>query len=142
MGGSVLANKIGTALVIILISVVLIAPSLGISVKLGCGDGRGGISSHVALHLDDSSLYNGNTIISSGEITKFSTMKGEGTNSLQDTISGNGYSISNSVQGSGALSTSASAQGSPDAGAANIKAAIAGESGSISSSSSSKETKL
>ena len=137
-----MTNKIGAALLIILISGMFIAPSLGISIKLGSGDGRGGTSSHVALHLDDSSMYNGNTIISSGEITKFSTMKGEGSNSLQDTISGNGYSISNNVQGSGFISTSASAQGSPDAGAANIKAAIAGKSGSMSSSSSSDQNEI
>lgn len=67
-------------------------------------------------------------------------MQGTGQNSLTDTISGNGYTISNSVEGSGIMSATLSAQASTDGGAANRKTALTGDYGFISSSASGQNT--
>jgi hypothetical protein len=126
----------------IMILGLLISPALGLSVKIGSGGGQGGVSSCLDLHLDDSSLYIEDTELASGLINKNSQMKGKGENSLKESISGNDYTISNSVEGSGAMSTTTSVQASSDAGIANRKTAITGDSGSISSGSTSSQNTI
>jgi hypothetical protein len=69
-------------------------------------------------------------------------MKGTGWNSLKESLSGKDYSISNSVEGSGTTSTTASAQISQEAGSASRNTVIKGDFGSISSDSASSQNTI
>jgi hypothetical protein len=133
-------HKLGTALLIFLQFGLLLAPSSGISVVSGTGNGGGSVSSHLELQLDKSSSFSEKSYLASNTINKVSQMQGTGQNSLTETISGNRYTVSNSVEGSGTMSTTLSAQASTDGGAANRKTTLTGDYGLISSSASGQNT--
>lgn len=115
----------------------LLSSAFALSSSSGTGGSQGSVSSHVELQLDDSSLYSEYSTSASGILNKVSQMHGAGENSIVESISGDSYTVSNAVAGSGAMSTSSSVQASAKSGSANQKASVTGEFGFIGSSSSS-----
>ncbi|NYT01145.1 MAG: matrixin family metalloprotease [Methanosarcinales archaeon] len=94
------------------------------------------------LQLDDSSLYSEHSTSASGVLNKASQMQGSGENSMTETVTGDGYAVSNSVAGDGSISASSSVQAFAQGGSANQKASVSGESGFISSTSASSQNTM
>lgn len=95
---------------------VCISPGSGSSIVITSGGGGGAVSASERYSLDHSTSLQGETIIGSGGISQSCQAAGSGDNSLERSVSGNGYTINNVIQSSGSFDSSTSTLASPQEG--------------------------
>ena len=100
----------------ILIAIILIEPVFSISVGFSASSGRGTVSASESYKLDVSTSLTSSAVLSGSEMSHSRQLSGSGQNDLKQKISGDHYSIDNSVSGSGALSISSSSEASSASG--------------------------
>ena len=98
--------KLALALALFLCSSV--TPVLSISVSLGGGDGANSVSSSTNYNLDDSTRLQEQTALSGSGIVQSRAASGSGNNLIGQLVSGNGYHVKNIIDSSGSFSTSSS----------------------------------
>jgi hypothetical protein len=128
----------------LLISYLLLAahvtPAWAISISYNTGDGSKAVSSWENFNLDDTAFLSEATILDSGKLYQTKQAAGSGSNSIKQQLSGNGYTVENSIDSLGALSVAAFAAASSEgvdmgqqvAGAGELSASIQGIQGADS----------
>jgi hypothetical protein len=112
-------------------------PALGISVSYSAGDSGSVVSSTERLNMDDTASLREATMLDSDKLYQTRQASGSGTNSIKQQLSGNGYSVENSIDSVGALSAATSAVASSEgvdlsqqvAGTGELSASIQGSHG-------------
>lgn len=126
----------------IIILGMIAAPALGLSVSYSSGDGSGTVSSSASYSLDDSSSLQQQAVLSGSTISQTSQASGTGNNTIESSIGGNGYSVSNKVDSSGSMAVSTTAAATEEGAGISQSADLSGESGGISFSASSQNNKM
>jgi hypothetical protein len=86
----------------------LMTPALCISVSLSGGTGGGSVSTSTTYSLDDSTRLQEQTVLSDGRMVQSREATGSGNNLIDQSVAGNAYSVNNVIDSSGSFSTSAS----------------------------------
>ena len=85
-----------------------IEPAFSISVGYRSSDGHGTVSVSESYALDPSTSLNSNVVLAGNEVSQIRHVSGSGRNDLKQEVSGERYSIANSISSSGDLSSSSS----------------------------------
>ncbi len=86
----------------------LMTPALCISVSVSGGTGGGSVSTSTNYNLDDSTRLQEQTVLSESQMVQSREATGSGNNLIDQSVGGNGYSVNNVIDSSGSFSTSAS----------------------------------
>ncbi len=117
-------------------------PALSISVSVGGGDMANSASLSTNYNLDSSTRLQEQTALSGSGIDQSRTASGTGNNLIDQSISGNGYSVNNVIDSSGSFSTTSSTAASGNnvglsqnlAGTGDLSASLGGNTALGSSS--------
>ena len=85
-----------------------IEPAFSISVGYRSSDGHRAVSVSESYALDPSTSLNSNVVLAGNEVSQIRHVSGSGNNELKQEVSGERYSIANSISSSGDLSSSSS----------------------------------
>jgi hypothetical protein len=97
-----------TALALAMILYGVMTPALGISVGFSAGNGAESVSSSTTYDLDSSAMLQEETLLDKGNIFQNREAKGSGSNRIDQSVSGDKYSTSNTIDSSGSFATSSS----------------------------------
>ena len=86
----------------------LMTPAMGITVGFNAGSGTESVSSSTTYDLDDSTMLQEEAILDEGTIFQIRNAKGSGNNRIDQSVSGNQYRTSNSIESSGSFDVSTS----------------------------------
>lgn len=92
----------------------LMTPALSMSVSISGGTGTDSISTSTNYNLDDSTRLQEHTMLSESEVFQSREASGSGHNLIDQSVGGKGYSVNNVIDSSGSFSTSASTAASGD----------------------------
>jgi hypothetical protein len=117
-----------------------VTPASAISISYNTGEGGKAVSSWQNFNLDDAAFLSEATILDSGKLYQTRQAAGSGSNSIKQLLSGNGYTVENSIDSVGTLSVASSAAASSEgvdmgqqvAGAGELSASIQGIQGADS----------
>jgi hypothetical protein len=110
----------------LLITCVVAAPAMAITVSLSSSDGGETSSSSQSFNLDRSTWLQQDINLASGKISSHLQAEGEGKNMLSQSLSGNGYALDSDVDSQGMLSVSISSSASGQLGSISQDVAGAG----------------
>ena len=130
------------ALALALFLCSLMTPALSITVSIGGGDGSSSVSSSTNYNLDGSTQLQEQTVLSGSGIVQSRDASGSGSNLIDQSVGGNGYSVNNVIDSSGSFSTSSSTAASGNSvglsqnlvGSGDLSASLGGNAASGSTS--------
>ena len=127
-----------TLFIFLFLALVVAAPVYGLQV----GISTNGVGMSEKAKLDDSTSFNGASVLSGGNIFHDWEATGSGNNYIQGSISGAGYSVSNTVASSGSLQTSASTAANAYSSITSQNTRVAGDAGFMASDAISNENEM
>jgi hypothetical protein len=130
--GATMTWTSSTKMLFILLFLVLFlgGPAYAIEISNSVSTNGAGMSEH--LDLDDSTSYDGSTILSGDNIFDTHIAKGSGINSIQDTLSGQKYTITNTIISSGTFNTAAAIVASSSSAVYKQNTNVEGDAGYVS----------
>jgi hypothetical protein len=106
--GGLYVEKEYRALALAMILFGIMTPAMGISVGISAGNGAKSVSSSTTYDLDSRTMLQEEALLDEGNIFQNREAEGAGRNRIDQSISGDKYSTSNTIDSSGSFATSAS----------------------------------
>lgn len=132
-------RMINYLLALLILLNMLLTPVWGVRVTTSMGDGNDVISTSGDYQFSDAASLKAMTILGDGYLYQERNAGGAGENKLKESVSGNRYSIENTLDSSGQMSSSSTIIASSGIGAVSTDTDLSGKFGSIGMISNSRK---